>query len=131
MMPVAIHGEVVSRKRKEGRDRFQAISIPCNETSEATRLVGELADRHGLGTASHLSWAARSGTGNSIAEAKSDGGESGAGNCILDVMRKKGVANRLVLVARWYGGRHLGPRRFRIYRGLAMEVSNPSGGTTP
>lgn len=131
MMPVFRSGEKVSPRRKEGRDRFQAFSVPCAEISEATRLVGDLSDRHGLESASHLSWAVRSGAGNSIAEAKSDGGESGAGNCILDVMRKRGAENMLVLVARWYGGRHLGPRRFRVYRELAVEVSDPAGGTTP
>ena len=130
-MPGALPGEVVSPRRKESRDRFQAFSVLCADTSEATGLVQKLADRHKLGSASHLSWAVRSGTGNSISEVKSDGGESGAGNCILDVMRKRGTVNMLVLVARWFGGRHLGPRRFRVYRELAVEVSNPPDGATP
>ncbi len=53
---------------------------------------------------------------------KGDGGESGAGNAILDVLRKSSAENTLVAVARWYGGKHLGGLRFRIYRKLTSEM---------
>ena len=81
-----------------------------------------LSGSFGLEDASHLSWALRPENGGSVMETKSDGGETGAGSCILDVLRKRKVTNMLVLVARWYGGRHLGPMRFRIYRKLTGRV---------
>jgi putative IMPACT (imprinted ancient) family translation regulator len=118
--------------RRHGRDRFQAFAVPCGAPSEAAALVESLVKKHGLSDASHLSWALRAGLrGGSMAEAKSDGGETGAGNCILDVMRKKGTAGLLVLVARWYGGRHLGALRFRIYRDLTAEAAGGPGAATP
>jgi putative IMPACT (imprinted ancient) family translation regulator len=116
--------------KRQGRDRFQAFAVPCNAPSEAAILVESLVKKHDLSGASHLSWALRAGSGGSMAEAKSDGGESGAGNCILDVMRKKGTAGLLILVARWYGGRHIGALRFRIYRELAAEAAG-NGASTP
>lgn len=69
--------------------------------------------------ASHLSWAARLSDGT---ELKNDGGEAGSGNCILDVMRNMEAQDCLVLVARWYGGKHLGGMRFRIYRNTTKEL---------
>jgi len=72
-----------------------------------------------LKKASHLSWAIRLSNGT---EVKNDGGESGSGRCILDVMREMDVENCLVLVARWYGGKHLGGLRFRIYRRTTAEL---------
>lgn len=69
--------------------------------------------------ASHLSWAIRLSDG---AEFKNDGGESGSGNCILEVMRNMNAVNCLILVARWYGGKHLGGLRFRIYRNSTKEL---------
>ena len=69
--------------------------------------------------ASHLSWAIRLSDGT---ELKSDGGESGSGNCILEVMRNLSAENCLILVARWYGGKHLGGLRFRIYRNSTKEL---------
>ncbi len=107
---------------KQGRDRFQAFAVPCSSAREASSAVETLAAAYGLGDASHLSWALRPENGGSIMETTSDGGETGAGACILDVLRKRQVTNTLVLVARWYGGRHLGSLRFRVYRKLTGEV---------
>ena len=86
--------------------------------------MGALAARHGLEGASHLSWAVRAGSGGSVSEGKSDGGESGAGGCILEAMRRSGCTGLLIVVARWYGGRHLGALRFRIYRAIALELAS-------
>jgi putative IMPACT (imprinted ancient) family translation regulator len=108
--------------KKHGRDRFRAFAAPCNGAEEAAALVRSLSLAYGLEDASHLSWAVRPERDGSMMETKSDGGETGAGACILDVLRKRGTTNTLVLVARWYGGRHLGSLRFRIYRKLTGEV---------
>lgn len=72
--------------------------------------------------ASHVSWACRLVIEGRISEMKSDGGESGAGSIILDVLRKSSAENVLIAVARWYGGKHLGGLRFRIYRKLTSDM---------
>jgi putative IMPACT (imprinted ancient) family translation regulator len=77
-----------------------------------------------MGKASHLSWALRLSNGT---EQKSDGGEPGSGNCILEVMRSADAADCLILVARWYGGKHLGGIRFRIYRDTARQLLSAFG----
>lgn len=44
---------------------------------------------------------------------KADDGESGAGMVILRMLERDGVTDHLVVVTRWYGGKHLGGDRFR------------------
>jgi putative IMPACT (imprinted ancient) family translation regulator len=64
-----------------------------------------------------------------VSELKDDGGESGSGRVILEAMRAKGAGGCLVLVARWYSGRHLGGVRFRIYRSLTDKLLSATAGT--
>lgn len=44
---------------------------------------------------------------------KSDDGESGAGMVILRMLEREGLTDHMVVVTRWYGGKHLGGDRFR------------------
>ena len=44
---------------------------------------------------------------------KGDDGEAGAGMVILRMLEREGVEGQLVIVTRWYGGKHLGGDRFR------------------
>ncbi len=44
---------------------------------------------------------------------KSDDGESGAGMVILRMLERAERSNELIIVTRWYGGKHLGGDRFR------------------
>lgn len=112
----------VGMKLKQGKDQFQAFSVPCDNPADVTHIINQLTDKYRLKKTSHLSWVLRQEHNDSLREVKNDGGESGAGNCILEIMRKKNAGNILVLIARWYGGRHLGGLRFRIYRKLTAEI---------
>lgn len=60
--------------------------------------------------ATHNSWGARLRAGGPI---KGDDGEAGAGMVILRMLEREGVYDHLVVVTRWYGGKHLGGDRFR------------------
>lgn len=44
---------------------------------------------------------------------KADDGEAGAGNVILRMLEREGVENHIIVVTRWFGGKHLGGDRFR------------------
>lgn len=50
---------------------------------------------------------------------KADDGEAGAGNVILSVLEGADVHGQLVIVTRWFGGKHLGGDRFRRVRDAA------------
>jgi len=44
---------------------------------------------------------------------KSDDGEAGAGMVILRMLDREDLQNHVIIVTRWYGGKHLGGDRFR------------------
>ncbi len=63
--------------------------------------------------ATHHSWAARVSKDGQIWEVKNDDGETGAGGVILRILQKQNWVNTVVVVTRWYGGKKLGPDRFK------------------
>lgn len=128
MSPVTIPSIRAGQKTEESRSRFQACGGPCGSGADASLLVRELTAAFRLGKATQLSWAARfRSQGGAVREARDDGGESGAARCILEVMQAMDAVDCLVLVARWYGGRHLGGMRFRIYRDLTARLLREGG----
>ena len=60
--------------------------------------------------ATHNSWGAVLSEGGPI---KGDDGESGAGMVILRMLERSQLTDHLIIVTRWYGGKHLGGDRFR------------------
>lgn len=60
--------------------------------------------------ATHNTWAAVLADGTQL---KNDDGEAGAGMVILRMLERAERRNLLVVVTRWYGGKHLGGNRFR------------------
>ncbi|CUH66081.1 hypothetical protein TG4357_02224 [Thalassovita gelatinovora] len=60
--------------------------------------------------ATHNSWAVFQSDGT---QRKNDDGESGAGNVILRMLEREGLTDQIIVVTRWYGGKHLGGDRFR------------------
>jgi putative IMPACT (imprinted ancient) family translation regulator len=124
---VSIPTLVEGARIEENRSRFAAFGGPCPGESDIKPLVEGLTIRYRLKKASHISWAARFiAPEGRTAEMKEDGGESGAGRLILDAMRARDAGGCLVLIARWYGGRHLGGLRFRIYRNLTERLLSGS-----
>lgn len=63
--------------------------------------------------ATHNSWAVLLSDGTPL---KGDDGEAGAGNVILRMLERQGLTDTIVVVTRWYGGKHLGGDRFRHVR---------------
>lgn len=53
-----------------------------------------------------------------------DDGEFGCGRTILKAIKDQQLMNVAVFVLRYYGGTHLGPQRFDIFRSLADQAIN-------
>ena len=117
-------------RAREGACRFASGGIRLEPGSDPAEEADLLVRRLKMRKASHVSWACRTRSGGRTDEAKGDGGESGAGNVILEVLRKAAAENVLVAVARWYGGKHLGGLRFRVYSrltsGTLRRLGSPS-----
>ena len=60
-----------------------------------------------------------------VIEGSVDDGEHGAGYQILKLLRDRGEVNVMTIVTRWFGSKHLGPRRFeciRVSAESALEI---------
>ncbi|MEQ8896553.1 MAG: YigZ family protein [Roseovarius sp.] len=77
---------------------------------DADAFLTELKRDKKFAKATHNTWAVILSDGTPL---KGDDGESGAGNVILRMLEREGVRDRIVVVTRWYGGKHLGGDRFR------------------
>ncbi|MFK7940583.1 MAG: YigZ family protein [Roseovarius sp.] len=60
--------------------------------------------------ATHNTWAVLGANGIPL---KNDDGEAGAGMVILRMLERAALHDHIIVVTRWYGGKHLGGDRFR------------------
>ena len=60
--------------------------------------------------ATHNTWAVQLSTSGAL---KGDDGEAGAGMVIVRMLEREALHDHLIIVTRWFGGKHLGGDRFR------------------
>jgi putative IMPACT (imprinted ancient) family translation regulator len=89
--------------------RYAVAGAPCTSEAEAKALVKTLRARKKFARATHHSWAVLT----ADQAIKADDGEAGAGLVILRMLEREDLHDHLVIVTRWYGGKHLGGDRFR------------------
>lgn len=84
----------------------------CSVTNRAAidMALKTLKTQRAYAKATHNSWGADLSVGGSI---KGDDGETGAGMVILRMLERAELRDHLIVVTRWYGGKHLGGDRFR------------------
>ena len=104
-MTLTVHDKIISDRGS----RYAVSGGPARTRPEAAALLAELKRSKRFAKATHNSWAARIG-GEGI---KADDGEAGAGAIILRMLESEGLDDHLIVVTRWYGGKHLGGDRFR------------------
>ena len=51
-----------------------------------------------------------------------DDGEYGAGRKLLRFLQENNIVNKIVIVTRWYGGKHMGQRRYECIMKVANEI---------
>lgn len=89
--------------------KYAVSGAPCRSAEEARALVVELKRNKKFAKATHNSWGLLCGD----QMIKNDDGEAGAGMVILRMLEREGLRDHLVVVTRWFGGKHLGGDRFR------------------
>ncbi|WP_237437317.1 YigZ family protein [Alteraurantiacibacter aestuarii] len=89
--------------------KYAVSGAPCRSGEEAKALIAMLCKSKKFAKATHNSWGLICDEG----PIKNDDGESGAGMIILRMLEREGLRDHLVVVTRWYGGKHLGGDRFR------------------
>ena len=89
--------------------RYAVSGGPCASEEEARAFLKDLKRAKKFAKATHNTWAVLLGD----VPLKNDDGESGAGMVILRMLEREGLRDHIVVVTRWYGGKHLGGDRFR------------------
>lgn len=89
--------------------KYAVSGAPCDSEEAAKALIRELCRKKKFAKATHNTWGLLTDDG----PIKNDDGESGAGMVILRMLEREELKNHLVVVTRWYGGKHLGGDRFR------------------
>ena len=94
---------------KDRGSKYAVSGGPCGSEDAAKAFIRELCQSKKFAKATHNTWALISDQG----QIKNDDGESGAGMVILRMMERAEIRNHIIVVTRWYGGKHLGGDRFR------------------
>jgi len=89
--------------------KYAVSGGPCASAAEAKAFIKELCRQKKFAKATHNTWGYLA-DGKPV---KNDDGESGAGMVIIRMLEREGLQNHIVVVTRWYGGKHLGGDRFR------------------
>lgn len=83
---------------------------PARNRAEVDAALKDLKRKKAYAKATHNTWAVLLSDSGPL---KGDDGESGAGMVILRMLEREGLEDHLIVVTRWYGGKHLGGDRFR------------------
>jgi putative IMPACT (imprinted ancient) family translation regulator len=89
--------------------KYAVSGGPCRSGDEARAFLAELKRNKKFAKATHNSWGLICGD----QMIKNDDGEAGAGMFILRMLEREGLRDHIVVVTRWFGGKHLGGDRFR------------------
>ena len=89
--------------------KYAVSGGPCASEDDAKAFVKELLRRKKFAKATHHSWGLLTADG----PVKNDDGESGAGMVILRMLEREELTDHVIVVTRWYGGKHLGGDRVR------------------
>lgn len=89
--------------------KYAVSGGPAASRDQVDALLKTLKRTKKYAKATHNSWAVLLQAG----PLKSDDGESGAGMVIVRMLERAELRNHVIVVTRWYGGKHLGGDRFR------------------
>ena len=90
--------------------RYAVSGGPCASDAAARDFVTALKRNKKFAKATHNTWACLSPAQGPL---KNDDGEAGAGMVILRMLEREALHDEIVVVTRWFGGKHLGGDRFR------------------
>ena len=90
--------------------KYAVSGCAVTDRAQIDAALSTLKSERSYARATHNTWGADLSAGGMI---KGDDGEAGAGMVILRMLEREGLRDHLVVVTRWYGGKHLGGDRFR------------------
>ena len=95
---------------KDRGSRYAVSGGAVADENAAKDFIKALKRNKKFAKATHNTWAMIAPDGTQI---KADDGEAGAGAIILRMLEREAMQGDIIVVTRWYGGKHLGGDRFR------------------
>ncbi|MDF1729048.1 MAG: YigZ family protein [Sulfitobacter sp.] len=90
--------------------KYAVSGAPAADRAEVDAILKDLRRDKAYAKATHNTWGVLLPEGTPL---KGDDGEAGAGMVILRMLERAELQGHLIVVTRWYGGKHLGGDRFR------------------
>ena len=90
--------------------KYAVSGGPACSRDDVDAFLKQLKKDKKFARATHNTWAVLLTDGTPL---KGDDGEAGAGMVILRMLEREGLLDHIIVVTRWYGGKHLGGDRFR------------------
>ena len=110
---------------------FQGHKADVTDKAQIIPTLNKLYTNHSVARASHNVYAYRIRSQHgTVVENWCDDGEHGAGRKLLKLLQDEGITNELIVVTRWYNGKHMGPLRFNCILDTAKNIIN-QGSTYP
>lgn len=103
--------------------KYAVSGGPCDGPDDAAAFLKELKRKKKFAKATHNTWGVLTPEG----PLKNDDGEAGAGMIILRMLERAGLNSHIIVVTRWYGGKHLGGDRFRYVQDAVRLYLDAAG----
>ena len=111
-----------SHEKSEMGSTFKGHAAVLAPNIPVSAVLAKLLQNRAVASAEHNIYAYRSGSGNNLKEAWCDDGEHGAGYRLIKLLQEKNLTNTIVICTRWFGGTHIGPKRFDHIKSCADEA---------
>ena len=106
----------------EGGSTFQAHCADVHRVEDVQIVMANLLQNKSLANATHNIFAYRIGNQFTSRDGLNDDGEHGGARKIMEVMEKNNIDNKMVIVTRWYGGSHIGQKRFEAIENCTKNI---------
>jgi putative IMPACT (imprinted ancient) family translation regulator len=107
------------------KDRGSVYSVSAGQVKnreDIKKFLKKLKSNKKYARATHNSFAVRISNNGIMYETKSDNGETGAGNVILRILKKRDFTDIIVVVTRWFGGVKLEGDRFKHIQNSTIYI---------
>ena len=102
----------------EGKSTFQGHASKLTDGTTVDAVLAKLLSNGSIASAHHHIYAYRYGN----TEGRCDDDEHGASAKLLKLLKDQDVTDSIVIVTRWFGGVHIGPKRFTLIENCASDA---------
>lgn len=104
--------------------KYAVSGAPVSDRKGVDAVLKHLKRDKAYAKATHNTWGVQLSDGTPL---KGDDGEAGAGMVILRMLERAGLQDHVIIVTRWYGGKHLGGDRFRHVQSCVSAYLDAQG----